>query len=296
MRRGVVVVGMALAVLAASCTTPDGSSPPEPEGVKVGPCDWAMWGHGPDRTFALPDECESDITAETVGDLREDWFFNTQDVVTATPAVVDQTIYVGDWSGRFYALDRTFGEERWHYDTEHHEQVYAGQIVASAAVAEVGSDRLVFFAAGKTLYALDAISGGFQWSHELNPEGGDIDTTEIESSPVVVERANGRPTVIFGYDVHNTPGLRAGVMALDAEDGDVVWNFDPDEGAEPTGCVDVWSSPSVDEDRGLVFAGTGNCNSSPEGWGTYTEALFALDLETGEPEWSYQPHEPNNDD
>ena len=60
--------------------------------------------------------------------------------------------------------------------------------------------------------------------------------------------------------------------------------------------MDVWSSPSVDEARGLVFAATGNCPTSPEGWGDHTEAIFALDLETGEPVWAYQPHAPNNDD
>jgi outer membrane protein assembly factor BamB len=86
------------------------------------------------------------------------------------------------------------------------------------------------------------------------------------------------------------------LIALDASSGDVRWDFDPDQGAGPTGCVDVWASPSVDEERGLVFAATGNCPSSPEGWGEYVEALFALDLESGEPAWSFQPHEPNNDD
>src|SRR4051812_14200170 len=100
MRRGVVGVGAVLALLAVGCATPDGSSPPEPTGLEIGACDWPMWGGGPARTFALPDDCETRLTPETVGDLRQAWFFNTEDVVTATPTVVDGYVFVGDWSGR----------------------------------------------------------------------------------------------------------------------------------------------------------------------------------------------------
>ncbi len=107
--------------------------------------------------------------------------------------------------------------------------------------------------------------------------------------------------VIVGYDVHNTPGYRAGLVAFDAATGGTGLGLRPRPRRrsgrdEPTGCVDVWSSPSVDEARGLVFAATGNCPTSPDGWGDHTEALFAVDLETGNPVWTYQPHEPNNDD
>jgi outer membrane protein assembly factor BamB len=115
--------------------------------------------------------------------------------------------------------------------------------------------------------------------------------TEIQSSPVVVD---GR--VIVGFDAHDRPGFRAGVIALDAATGELLWDFDPDQGEPPTGCGGVWGSPSVDGERRLVFASSANCPTSPDGWGPYTEALFALDLETGEPRWSYQPHEPNTDD
>ncbi len=54
--------------------------------------------------------------------------------------------------------------------------------------------------------------------------------------------------------------------------------------------------PASTSSAARVFVGSANCPTSPEGWGDYTEALYALDLATGEPLWSFQPHEPNNDD
>lgn len=292
--RGMLAVGLAVALLAGACSGDDPG--PGEDTAPVGPCDWPMWGRGPTRTFSYPGRCGSAITHDTVAGLEEAWFFNTDDVVTATPAVVGDTVYVGDWTGRFYAIERDDGTPRWTFRADPHEQVYAGQIVSSAAVADVGGERTVYFGGGKTLYALRADSGGLRWKHELNPGGPVDDPTEIETSPVVVDVPGRSQTVIIGYDVHNAPGVRAGLTALDAATGEVRWDFDPDRGAGPTGCVDVWTSPAVDVGLGLVFAGTGNCNTSPEGWGPFTEAMFALDLRTGEPVWSYQPHEPNNDD
>ncbi len=285
--RGRIVGGaLALALLAAGCSDDGGAAAPE---AAIDDCDWPMWGYSATRTFATG--CDTELSPDTVGDLGLAWFHGTDDVVTATPAVVGDRVYVGDWAGVVYALDRETGDEVWRFQADLHRNVYAGQIVSSPAVADVGDRRLVFIGAGKTLYALDTVDGDEVWRHEIG-EPGDVDVpTEIESSPVVVG-----DTVLIGYDVHNTPGYQAGLLAVDSATGDVRWDFDPDAGAEPTGCVDVWASPSVDEERGLVFAATGNCPSSPDGWGDYTEALFALDVETGEPAWSYQPHEPNNDD
>jgi outer membrane protein assembly factor BamB len=286
----VAVATVVAAASVAGCgADPDLPHPGLAQGA-IDRCDWPMWGHGPDRTFSYP--CRTDLSPSTAGDLERRWFFNAADVVTATPAVVDDTVYVGDWSGRFYALRREDGRPRWTYDTEAHENVYSGQIVSSAAVADVGGERTVFFGGGKTLYALRADDGRLLWRHELNPGGPTTDPTEIETSPVVVDG-----TVIIGWDVHNSDaGEPAGVLALDAATGRVRWTFLTEPRGDATGCGDVWASPSVDVARGLVFAATGNCPRSPDGWGRHTEALFALDLRSGRPRWSYQPHQPNNDD
>jgi polyvinyl alcohol dehydrogenase (cytochrome) len=282
---------LALACSAAGCGGDDDDAggragrPADPGSLE---CQWPMWGRGPQRTFSYGD-CPTKISTGSVERLEEAWFFQTRDVVTATPAVADGTAFVGDWSGRFYAIDVERGKPRWTFDAPEHTNVYSGQIVASAAVADVADERRVFFASGKTMYALAAADGKQRWRFELGEPGNGDDPTEIQSSPVVVENL-----VLFGFDAHDEPGERAGVVALDAATGERVWYFDPDQGKAASGCAGVWSSPSVDVERRLVFAGSANCTTAPEGWGDYSEAIFALGLDDGEPRWSYQPRGPSN--
>ncbi len=292
-----IAFAFAIVAFAAGCSS-DGSAkserPTTPGRDTSLACDWPMFGRSATRTFSYPSECTTDIAPDSVGRLRQKWFYKTADVVTATPAIADGTAYVGDWSGRFYALSMTDGRARWTYAAPPQKNVYSGQIVASAAVADVGpgpGERRVFFASGKTMYSLRATDGTLRWKHELNPTGGAGDLTEIQSSPVI---ASG--LIIFGYDGHDTPGTHAGMVALDATTGAVRWTFDSDRGGAPTGCGGVWSSPAVDAKNGLVFAGTANCPSAPTGWNAYSESIFAVDLETGTPKWSFQPRGPSNND
>ncbi|WP_208027297.1 outer membrane protein assembly factor BamB family protein [Rhabdothermincola sediminis] len=288
-RRAIAGLLAASLALAACRADPPAFPAADPGPVAgAGECDWPMWGHNLARTFAYP--CETALSTATVADLELAWFFNTYDVVTATPAIVDGTAYVGDWSGRFYAVDVTTGEARWTFQAATEPNVYAGQIVSSAAVADIDGVRTVVFGSGRTVHALRADTGEERWSHAVGTDDPQ-DFTEIESSPAI---ADGK--VLVGTDVHNRPGQQAGLLALDAGTGQRLWFFDPDQGQPPQGCADVWGSPSVDLERRTVFVGTANCPRSPDGWGPYTEALVAVDLDTGEPRWAFQPHEPNNDD
>ncbi len=284
---------VALTPIIAAVTPAPAANANVPQRTGERRCDWPMWGRDRARTFATA--CTT-IDPSNVGELQRTWFFNTHDVVTATPAVVDDTVYVGDWSGRFYALRRSDGTKRWVTKTKPHPRMYAGQIVSSAAVARIGGVRTVFFGGGKSVYALNAADGSVRWQRELGRTGDGADPTEVESSPVVVGT-----TVLVGWDVHNSPaGEPAGVLALDARTGKVKWRTitapTDGPGATGAGCGDVWSSPTVDVERRLVFVGTGNCVTSPRGWGRFSEAVIAMNLDDGAVEWTYQPHQPNRDD
>jgi outer membrane protein assembly factor BamB len=290
-----LVVALTFSMSPASASSSANAPANVPEKSKpISRCDWPMWGQNPERPFAYP--CPTEISPQTAKDLQQIWFFNAKDTVTATPAVVDGVAYVGDWSGNFYAIDIKTGKQRWRYQAHVHGQVYAGQIVSSAAVADIEGVRTVYFGGGKTLYALRAEDGKVRWKHEVGRRGDDNDPSEIESSPVVADGL-----VIFGTDVHNSgKGEPAAVIVVDAATGKERWTTvtapTDGDGATGPGCGDVWGSPTVDQGTKLVFVGTGNCTSSPEGYGRFAEAIVALDLGTGQVRWTHQPHQPNRDD
>ena len=267
-----------------------------PPASSVAPCpNWPMYGRTPVRTFAT--DCPSPIDRASVARLVPDWFLKTAGNVTASPTVMDGTIYVGDWSGTMYAIDAATGDVRWTHQTPPAPSNAFGPIVSSAAVADVPVDgvtrRLVVFGSGPRVFALDARDGSTVWVHALGTGAAD-DPTEVESSPVIWDGV-----VYVGKDVHDhvsTDGAppRGGLVALDAATGAQRWFFDPQQGGT-AGCDSVWSSPTLDVWRHQVYVATGNCPADVA-WSPYVEAVTALDMDTGEPRWSFQPHPPNRND
>jgi len=160
---------------------------------------------------------------------------------------------------------------------------------------------------------------------------------QIESSAAVVD---GR--VFFSMDVNDVPTGKGGYYGLDARTGSMDWYFDLETGAtcrpDPgddirkfdgyhteaelglpagflasregcdferttTGCGNVWSSPAVDEERGLLYFASSNCDTDnnpatptpPPPMPPYDEAIVALDFD-GNPAWRWRPREVDNDD
>ncbi|MEZ5246356.1 MAG: PQQ-binding-like beta-propeller repeat protein [Acidimicrobiales bacterium] len=276
----------ALVLLAGACAADDplpaatvDAGVGAPTGIE---CQWPTYGQNATRAFRA---CDTNLSVGTVADLREAWFFTTDDVVSAAPIVVDGTLFVGDWTGVFYALDATSGDLRWRRQLRVNPQQYGGQISASAAYVRPGAGGAdaVVVASGDTVYSLDPIDGSIRWSSSVttDPFG------EVLGSPLVIGSL-----VVVGFDAHGAP-FRSGVLALDLATGAEVWYFDPEQGSR-TGCGGVWGSPTFDADRETIFIGTANCPPARGGWNENSEALIALDATTGERRWSFQPH-PEND-
>jgi glucose dehydrogenase len=76
---------------------------------------WPMYGRNLEHTFSNP---HSQIGPRTVAQVKPAWTFPTGDAVTASPAVVGGTVYVGSWDGFFYALDGDTGQQRWKFQLD----------------------------------------------------------------------------------------------------------------------------------------------------------------------------------
>ncbi|MEY2570054.1 MAG: hypothetical protein QOE63_404 [Acidimicrobiaceae bacterium] len=278
-------------------------------------CSSPTYGHDVGRSFAADPGC-STLSITNASTMLPKWVFTTPAPVTASPAVVDGTVYVGDWNGTFYALPTESGSvlatPRWTFQIDDTDKTAFGRIVSSAAVTTVGGRQVVLFGGGATLYALDAATGQELAGLCLDPRDigplrcrsseGEV---EVESSPAVVT-VDGQQHVLVGLDVHNNQNVgRTGIVSaalVPTPTGvDLVptWKFDPEAADVYTGpdllthsagtgngCADVWSSPAVDVARNLVVFGTGSCSVDGIDVG---EHVFALNLDSGSLVWAYGP-------
>ncbi|HEX8029901.1 MAG TPA: PQQ-binding-like beta-propeller repeat protein [Vicinamibacterales bacterium] len=98
------------------------------------------------------------------------------------------------------------------------------------------------------------------------------------------------------------PQPRGDIRAWDAVTGKQLWEFHviPQSGEANYGTwpstdlkdrsgANMWSTMTVDAQRGLVFAGLGDANRpGPEGKNLYTGSLVAIDANTGKMKWFHQ--------
>jgi outer membrane protein assembly factor BamB len=247
------------------------------------------------------------LSPTSVRTLAQAWFFPTGDAVTANPIVVDDTVYVGSWDGYFYAIDRASGALQWKYQLKQQPAINPspgnpstrdittdGGLVTNAAwfePARRGRPNLVIFAGGYTLYALNADTGAPFWSHDYTglpevPPSPTTDSTRIFSSPVVVGNQ-----VIVGVSSDGGSGHRGYVVSANLSDGAQRWRFETDVNTagqiQNNGCGGVWSSPTLDRVRGLVFVGVADCGS--RGVPPYNERVMALHVADGTVAWVFTP-------
>ena len=279
---------------------------------------WPMYGRNLAHTFS---NSKSLINPGNVASLVEKWSFPTGDAVSASPTVVGGVIYVGAWDGYFYAIDANSGMLRWKFQVDCQNTIIPiplqclaqgqlpparfftnGGLITSTAAVVHGQ---VIFAAGKTVYDLNARDGSLRWKQVIcgNPEEPDCaadanDPTQIFSSPAILN-----DLVYLGYTA-GAYGYRGAIEALDLETGDIRWRFEVDPildasgnpqlgpdglpvGGVNRGCGSVWSSAAVDPANHLVFFGTGDCNR--DATPPYHEAILALDTKTGVLQWVFAP-------
>jgi polyvinyl alcohol dehydrogenase (cytochrome) len=148
-------------------------------------------------------------------------------------------------------------------------------------------------------YALDAKTGKLLWKKRVEEH----EATRLTASPVAL---NG---VVFmsASSWEETRSLdpqypcctfRGSVTALRVRDGSVVWKLYTVDPPKQTGTTSagtaqlgpsgspVWSAPTVDEKRGLLYVTTGDNYSLPAT--STSDAVMAVDIKTGNIVWSQQ--------
>jgi len=112
-----------------------------------------FFGSSDGNVYAIPTAGSFEAWAEEWNAL---WKFQTGGKVWATPVVNEDTVYIGSFNHKLYALDAASGTKKWEFKT-------TGVIMATPVV----EDGVVYIGSfDRYLYAIDADNGQLKWSYK----------------------------------------------------------------------------------------------------------------------------------
>jgi PQQ-dependent dehydrogenase (methanol/ethanol family) len=241
---------------------------------------------------------------------------------SCTPLVVDGVMYVSTPSSRVIALDAETGTEIWTFDPQANKKqrefnshrgvaYWTGRSTDGKRVEH----RILFGTVDGRLIALNAESGkpvedfGISGAVDLRAGGAD----RFKSDPSWGARVTSPPVifkdlVIIGWGLPEYPakGPSGDVRAYGVRTGKLIWTFHtvphPGESGSETWGPDswkdrmganVWTTMSVDGDRGIVYLPVGSpaydfYGGDRKGQNLFGNCLVSLHADTGKLLWYFQ--------
>lgn len=260
------------------------------------------------------------ITPENVSRLEKAWEFHTGDVAeksgpptswSATPLFANDTIYFATPFYRIFALEPDTGKQKWVYDSKALLTPATQPVLSTRGAAYweaenttegAACQKIVYVGtAHAKLHAVDADTG--EPCADFGENGVlDINTwnTTNDRWPLSILQP---PTVykdqLFvgwaGKDYEYAVAPPGTIFAVDAQTGALNWTFHsiPPEMIDRTGTANVWTSMTVDEDTGVLYAPISSPSPNFYGGGRVdpiplATSVVAIDTKTGEVLWNYQ--------
>jgi polyvinyl alcohol dehydrogenase (cytochrome) len=241
---------------------------------------------------------QSGLTSADLRTLELAWaiaFPKTSGLRSSAVIVGSTMFYAPVQTGKVLALDTGSACVKWAYDA-------GGPLRSSMSYGDSGGGRmaLVFGDARGAVYSIDPKTGAQIWKADARHDsfGG------ITGAPVLMGNRVIVPVSASGVGRGADPQYECceghgDVVALDASTGQKLWTAHTMEDARYIGKVSsngvkqrgpsgapIWSTPAIDAQRGLVYAGSGQATSLPAT--NTSDAVLAIDLASGELKWSFQ--------
>jgi polyvinyl alcohol dehydrogenase (cytochrome) len=296
-----------LTAAAAPAQVAGGRTPPAPVGVDV-KCeanppirptgaDWTSVGLETSHRFqANPGLAKADVPK-----LKVKWAFAMSG--GSMPTIMGDWLFITNRSGKFYALDANTGCVRWVVEgavSRTTPMIVKSEVSPSGWLTIIGQrDRMA--------HAYDAQTGKEIWRSaalESNSVAGITGSPVISGDQVFVPLTSGEEGAAR-QPTYPCCSFQGTLAALDLKTGKTQWQTKVvTEPLHPThknsaGVMmqgpaggAIWSAPTVDPKRGLVFVATGDSYTEVDTKGA--DAIVAIETKTGKVRWSNQVTEKDN--
>jgi len=257
---------------------------------------WNGWG--PDNRNT---RFSSSINTGDLDSLALKWAFGLpgESQARSQPVVVSGRVFVGNGAGALYSLDAESGCTYWSYLSR--SGLRSAPSVGPHRFADGRDGYAAYFVDNQAnVYAVNAHTGEPLW------------VRKVEEHPNV--RGTGALTLhdgvlyvpVTGVGEESTASnpdyacctFRGSVSAIDTTTGDLIWKSYMVPEPQPRGTssrgvtlygpagVGVWSAPTIDADRNLLYVATGNAYAEPTP--ETADAVVAINLADGEMAWVTQ--------
>ena len=256
---------------------------------------FTSFGYDRKATRNIP-ASEAGMSVEDMENLGVEWVigFPQTTNVSAAPVTVGNTTFINS-AGKLAALDTADECVKWSTDN--------GFSRSPLAFGEIEGVPAIVYAVGRSdVHAVNAETGEMIWQVNGNPQRGDggsirSGVTLYKDKVIVPISASG-----VGGGGDNCCTGHGAVVVLNAADGSHVWEYHTMREATDNGMVSkdgkpmrgpsgapIWTQPTVDVKRNRVIVTTGENTSFPAT--NTSDAIIALDLDTGEVDWLFQAME-----
>jgi polyvinyl alcohol dehydrogenase (cytochrome) len=262
-----------------------------PAGFSLSGPAWNGWGADLGNTRFQPAKTAG-LSAALVPKLKLKWAFAFPNTFTANgqPTIAGGRILVPSANRNVYSLDAQTGCQYWSFEAE-----------APVRTAITVAGKAAFFGDLRAnAYAVDASTGALLWKVHVDghPRATIVGAPSYYGGRVFVPvtAAEEGPATNPSYECCSGRGA---LVALDAATGKQIWKTYTiaDEARivgknkagrpmwGPSG-ASIWSSPTLDAERQVIYVGTGDNFSDPPT--STSDAVMALDMNTGKILWVKQ--------
>ena len=257
---------------------------------------WNGWGAAGDQHRYQP---APGFTASEAPRLKLKWTLALTGDRNGQATVVGDRLFLTSSSGVVYALNPATGCAYWRFRADGGART---AVVVGPLPARDQPGRMAAYFTDATLsaYAIDAQTGAPIWKAKVDDQRHAMMTGSpiLMGGKLIVPVSSGEE-YFAQSPAYECCQFRGAVVALDAQTGALIWktstlpeaatlighNARGTASYGPAGAA-VWSAPTADAKRGLIYVGTGDSYTAAPA--ANSDSVLALDAATGALRWAVQ--------